>query len=92
MCEVYRLFSKDWEHISDYSDEAMLELYNSETYGSSVRELNGYYIGKRWLSVTVAMWKEDIEQRLLTKHELYLDGKFPEWWLDSVLKGMMPGW
>ena len=80
------MFSKDWEHICDYSEEAMLELYISESYGEPVRELNGYYIGKRWLSVTVAMWKEDIEQRLLTKHELYSDERFPKWWLDSVFK------
>lgn len=87
MCEVYRLFSKDWEHIGDFSEESMLELYKSESYGTPVSELNGYYIGKRWLSVTVAMWKEDIEQKLLFKHELYEDGRFPKWWLDSVMSG-----
>lgn len=84
MCDVYRVFSKDWEHIGDYSDDAMLELYNAESRGTPVRELNGFYIGKRWLNVTVSMWKEDMEKGLLFKKELYADEKFPHWWLDSI--------
>ena len=33
MCEIYKIFSKDWEHILDYSEEKMLELFLSESYG-----------------------------------------------------------
>ena len=48
--------------------------------------INGYALGKKWLNLTVTMWKEDIKNRLLFKHELYEDDKYPVWWLDSILK------
>jgi hypothetical protein len=41
-------------------------------------------LGKKWMNVTVAMWKEDIEQFNLRKYELYEDARFPHWWLDKV--------
>jgi hypothetical protein len=88
MCEVYRVFAKDWEHLCDFSDQALVDLFNSESYGSPISRDNGFLLGKKWLNVTVAMWKEDIAQGLLFKHELYQDPKFPEWWLDSILKNM----
>jgi len=87
MCEVYKYFSRGWYDIADYSDESMLELYLSESYGDvDCKPTNGYFIGKRWLNVTVAMWKEDIEKGYLTKHELYSDDDLPDWWLDKILK------
>lgn len=92
MCDIYRIFSKEFEHFCDFSDESMVELYNSESFGTEVSELNGFYVGKKWLNVTVKMWKEDIEQGLLYKTELYKDEKFPEWWLDSVLKNIKQGY
>jgi len=86
MCKVYKIFSNDWKHICDYSKESMLELYNAETYGScDCKPNNGFYVGKKWLNVTVTMWKEDIEKGLLFKFELYDDPKFPDWWLNKVL-------
>lgn len=86
MAEVYRIFAKPWEHVLDYSDESQLEMYLYESTGKGIpSEFNAYYQGKKWLNVTVTMWKKDIRDRLLTKQELYDDPIFPHWWLDSVL-------
>ena len=89
MCKLYKIFSKDWEHICDYSEDCMRELNVYESTGKGrCRWNNGYYIGKKYLNVTTGMWKEDIELGLLFKHELYEGDKFPRWWLDSVLRNM----
>lgn len=86
MAEVYRYFGKDWKNCCDFSDGAMIELYNHESYGTEISSTNGFLVGKKWLNVTVAMWKEDIRDRQLWKSELYEDENLPDWWLDSVLK------
>ena len=87
MSELYRVFANDWKDCLDFSDVALLELYNYESYGG-VRPAsnNGFYHGKKWLNVNVAMWKEDISRGMLCRRELYEDPKLPHWWLDSVLK------
>ena len=79
------MFAGEWENVLDFSDEALLELYNYESYGGSVKQNNGFMHGKKWLNLNVTMWKEDIERGLLFKWELYEDPKFPHWWLDKVL-------
>lgn len=86
MCEVYKLFAQDWEQCCDFSEEMKLELFYSESYGDPVSDRNGYYVGKRWLNVNVAMWLEDIQKGYLHKSELYDDEKIPNWWLDKILK------
>jgi hypothetical protein len=92
MSEVYRVFSNDWKDILDYSDESLRELYELESGITSklnvnnYNDRNGFSVGKKWLSVHVEMWKEDIEKGLLFKKELYEDEKFPHWWLDSIFK------
>lgn len=86
MCEIFRIFSKDWEHLVDYSEESMLEMYNHDTYGHSISDKNGFLLGKKWLSVNIEMWREDLEKGYLFKSELYNDGKYPHWWLDSIFK------
>jgi hypothetical protein len=87
MSNIYRHFSKDWQSILDYSEESLLELYISESYGDvDCKDNNGFYIGKKMLNVTVAMWKEDITKGLLLKYELYDDPNLPDWWLNKVLK------
>jgi len=87
MCEIYKYFASSWEQSLDYSEESMLELYLSESYGDvDCQNNNGYYVGKRWLNVNVAMWKEDIKKGLLTKYELYSDPQIPDWWLDKIFK------
>ncbi len=86
MCDIYRIFSKDWEHLHDFSDQSMIELFNHESYGLPISPKNGFALGKKWLNVHVKMWIEDIEGGLLFKKELYEDPKFPHWWLDSIFK------
>ncbi len=88
MCEVYHIFSKDWEHLFDYSDQSKIDLFNHESYGTKLNSNNGYALGKKWLNVHVKMWKEDIRSGILFKHELYNDPKFPHWWLDSIFKDL----
>lgn len=89
MSEVYKHFAKDYKDFCDFSDESLIELFNSESYGTEVKSNNGFYVGKKWLNVTVKMWKEDIEAGLLYKHELYADPNLPDWWLDNVLKNVV---
>jgi hypothetical protein len=81
---LYKQFASDWKHVLDLSDAAMLELYNHESYGCTIQQNNGFAHGKKWMSVNVSMWKEDIEAGDLLVSELYADEKFPHWWLDSV--------
>lgn len=83
---MYRMFANDWKQFHDFSEDALIELYNHESYGTPVSELNGFALGKKWLNVNVAMWKEDIGKGLLREQELYEDQKFPHWWLDSVFR------
>ncbi len=85
MSEVYRHFSKDWTGLN-YSEQSLLELYISESHGGLCNPLNGFYIGKKYLNLTVNMWKEDIQKGLLFKKELYEDSELPNWWLDKVFK------
>lgn len=86
MTEVYRHFSKPWEHMLDYSEESLLELYLSESYGGKTSPLNGFGVGKKWLNVTVGMWLEDRSDGHLVVSELYEDDRYPRWWLDSIFK------
>lgn len=62
-------------------------MFNSESYGlPSATDLegnrNGFYRGKQWAGVSIAMWKEDIAKGQLKVWELYEDPKLPHWWLD----------
>lgn len=86
MCEVYKIFARDWEHMLDFSDQSIVELFNHESLGLPIQPLNGFAEGKKWLNVQVTMWKEDMEKGLLFLNELYSDSKFPHWWLDSVFR------
>lgn len=87
LCEVYKVFSHDWRHLADYSEEMKIEMYFRESIGSPISKANGYALGKSWMGVTVSMWKEDLKKGTLLKKELYADPKFPHWWLDAVLSG-----
>jgi len=87
MYEVYKYFSRDWENCLDYSEESMLEIYISESYGDTeCKDNNGYYVGKKWCNVVIKMWKEDIESGILFKCELYNDPEIPDWFIDKVFK------
>lgn len=86
MAEVYRHFGRDWKSCCDFSDQAMIEMFNHESYGTSLSSNNGFAVGKKWLNVTVSMWREDLKRGDLFIWELYDDPNLPDWWLDSVLK------
>lgn len=86
MAEVYRVFASDWEHLHDFSDEMLIELFNAESFGADVSPKNGFACGKKWLNVNVAMWKDDIALGLFRASELYADPKYPAWWLDQLFQ------
>ena len=92
MAELYKVFAIEWESCLDFSDDALVELYNFESYGGKrCNKNNGFVHGKKMLNLNVTMWKEDIEAGNLFKFELYNDPKFPTWWLDSILLNMVAG-
>ena len=86
MCDIYLIFAHDWKDCCDFSPNAQEELFQHETYGKQISLNNGYYVGKKYLNLSVTMWREDINQGLLSKKELHQDGKYPSWWLNKVLQ------
>ncbi len=95
MCEVYKIFAKDWD--CDLSDEAMQEMFEYESLGVGNISIagfnvtnklpNGFAVGKKWLNVQVSYWLEDCKTRgwFNVLDELYSD-RFPNWWLDEIFK------
>ena len=81
MSEIYKRFAEYPK--ADFSEAAAVEMYRHETYGDSVvSEWNGFALGKKWMDVTIAMWKEDIPKGLLAVDELRID--YPDWFLSKV--------
>src|ERR1051326_298763 len=69
--------------ILDYSDKALEDMYNLETFGKGkLRPNNAFSIGKQQLNISLACWLEDMP-KLLKPWELYLS--FPRWFLTKVL-------
>jgi len=90
MANIYKLFCDYPE--ADLSEKALEEAFIFESTGNGIvnnsifgGKVNGYLLGKKWLNVTVAMWREDIKKGLFAVREFYND-KFPKWWLDKVFK------
>jgi hypothetical protein len=89
MKQVYLCF-KPKDCVLDFSKEAEVEMYLYESKGGVVPDTNGYYWCKHNLDLTLAMWVEDIQSGMLSKHELLeSDGdRFPtDWlkgWLDTI--------
>lgn len=94
MAEIYRRFAKDYPQ-ADLSDEAAMAMYRHETFGDPMPEtgkLNGFELGKKWMDVTVAAWKEEIPQMGLLVSELQADG-YPDWFLERVgVLNLTPTW
>lgn len=80
--EIYRRFAKDWN--ADFSESAANEMFLHESRGLAVAPDNGYALGKKWMDVTVSMWREDLAIGLLARSELEAD--YPQWFLDRVLR------
>ena len=79
----------------DFSDDAMHEAYEVETHGMKwdVRN-NGYVFGKKLMDVTLAAWKEDIQDGLMTKFDIlreYERGTFAREFVESYLAKIIPG-
>jgi hypothetical protein len=93
MAELYAHFGKPMAPSLDFSDDAMLSLYNHESYGTALSHNNGYAVGKQYLNLQVTSWREAIRQGVIAKFELYEDPAFADWhwWLDSVLKDLYAG-
>ena len=84
MAEMYRRFASEYP-AADFSDQAALAMYLHESTGTPLPDAktNGYALGKKWMDVTVAAWKEEIPQLGLLVTELQADG-FPDWFLARV--------
>lgn len=91
MSELYRIFARGYSDL-DFSDDALLSLYNHESYGLALSPRNGFAVGKQYLNVQVAMWRDDIRSGIIAKFELYEDERFPHAWLDSVLGNIWDGY
>jgi hypothetical protein len=92
MSELYIHFGKPMAPSLDFSDEALLSLYNHESYGEPLSPKNGFAVGKQFLNLQVTSWREAIRRGIIAKFELYEDPSYPHWWLDSVLKDMYAGY
>ena len=70
---------------ANFNDEAAAAMFAWESKGVPMTNegVNGFALGKKWMDVTVAMWKEDIPKELLHVNELLADG-YPEWFLKRV--------
>jgi hypothetical protein len=84
MAEMYKRFAVDYK-AADFSESAALEMFLHESTGAPMPDAksNGYALGKKWMDVTVAAWKEDIPSMGLTVSELLDDG-YPEWFLERM--------
>lgn len=77
----------------DWSDEAFLEADEYESRGIEPRQRpfpepqNGFLFAKKATDITIAMWKEDIADKLLFPRELLADG-YSEKYLRSI--GILP--
>jgi len=75
--DAYKYYASDFN--ADFSEEARIAFYNFETFGQPTikynqqynGQYNGYAVGKHWLDVNLAMYREDIAIGNLTKHEIY---------------------
>lgn len=84
MVPLYRHFAREWEEELDFSDDMLYELYLNESKGiGSISRTNGFAHGKKILSITVEMWKEDLWITLFP-WELFEDPQLPDWWIISV--------
>lgn len=84
MAEIYKRFIPDSLEV-DLSEQAALDMFLHEN-GQPLPQrkiLNGFAIGKKWMSVTIDLWKQDIKDKLLFVFEL-LEDDYPEWFLKSI--------
>lgn len=95
MSQIYKLFAENFKNVSFTPEDAM-EVYLWESTGKGDLKpgvfptaraggtCNGYAIGKIWKDFFVTEWKRDIKKGLLFVWELYMDKRYPRWWLDKI--------
>ena len=86
MADLYRRFASPWKASLDFSRQRLEEMYQYESLGKAIQntEDNGFFQGKKWMDVTISIWKEDIADGILFLKELYADESLPNWWLDKI--------
>jgi hypothetical protein len=83
MAGIYKRFAVDYKD-ADFSHEAACAMYLHESIGAPQPDQNnGYLLGKKWMDVTIAAWREDILSMGLFVSELIEDG-YPEWFLNQI--------
>lgn len=84
MADIYKRFAADYK-AADFAEPAALAMYLHESTGARLPDprTNGYALGKKWMDVTVAGWREEIPQMGLLVSELQADG-YPDWFLERV--------
>jgi hypothetical protein len=87
MSKIYSIFSSEWKDDLDFSEKSLKEMYDYESRGVPVENTkdNGFYVGKQYMDVHITMWRKDLREGLITRKELYEDGRFPKWWLNKVI-------
>lgn len=95
----YKKFSPSLEY--DFSSEAAQSMYNFETFGIGTidisgfnthgKKINGYAVGKKYMDITISMWKEDFKRAGIHR-DLLMDSLFkdPKWinnheWINKIL-------
>ena len=91
MAELYLRFGQSMSSSLDFSNDALISLYNKESYGTELSANNGFAVGKQYLNLQVNMWREDLRRGWIFKHELYSSGDYPTEWLDAVLESTYDG-
>jgi hypothetical protein len=84
IADIYKKFAIDYP-FADFSDSAAYNMYAYESHGIPLPDTstNGYALGKKWMDVSIASWKEDIPQMGLLVSELVESG-YPDWFLRRV--------
>ena len=86
MAKIYKRFVEVDFSFADFSEQAATDMFLHESAGvpfppSSTE--NGFALGKKWMDVTISMWKEDMQKGLLRAQELLDDG-YPQWFLERI--------
>ncbi len=83
MAGLYLRFANDYPR-ADRGAEAAKAMFEHESKGTKKPgDDNAFMLGKKWMDVTVAAWREDIRDGLLSRAELEADG-YPNWFLNRV--------
>ena len=84
MIPIYEHFAREWCDELDFSDDMLYQLYDNESQGiGKVHPKNGYAHGKKMMSITIEMWKEDMWITIFP-WELFEDENLPNWWILKI--------